>query len=333
MLTQQEHKKPEEKGVGMRIGVDLGGTKMEAVLLDAQGNIRRRVRVPTPQRDYVATVRGIVALIASLGGERLPLPRHLPVGLGIPGAVSPATGWVKNANSTCLIGKDLAGDLRQALGRPVALANDADCFTLSEATDGSASGAAVVFGAILGTGVGGGIAVGGRLLCGPNAITGEWGHNTLPWPTPEERLGRPCYCGRSGCIETFLSGPALRDDYRVSGGPSLEAKEVVAAAMAGDALAERVLKRYESRLARALAGVINVLDPHVIVLGGGLSNVDRLYHTVPALWEAYVFSDRVTTRLVKAHHGDSSGVRGAAWLWPETEDEAMAPGGVWGKAP
>jgi fructokinase len=278
----------------MRIGIDLGGTKIEGIALDDSGRALLRRRVPTPQGDYRATVDAVAALVASI--EKDTAARGT-VGIGIPGALSRVTGLVKNANSTCLIGKPLQGDLEAALGRPVRLANDANCFALSEAVDGAGQGAAVVFGVILGTGVGGGIVVDGRVIEGPNAIAGEWGHNPLPLPAGDDLPLRPCYCGRSGCIETYLCGPAL--------------------AREGGASNEAALARYESRLARALAGVINVLDPDVIVLGGGVSNIDRLYETVPRLWAAHVFSDHVATRLRKHAHGDSSGVRGAAWLWNE----------------
>jgi fructokinase len=243
------------------------------------------------------------------------LARPATVGVGTPGAVSPATGLIKNANSVWLNGKPLLRDLRRALGREVRLANDADCFALSEATDGAGRGARVVFGAILGTGVGGGIVVDRRVLTGPNAIAGEWGHNPLPWPQDDERPGPECYCGRSGCIETFLSGPGFERDDARHAGVHRSASEIVARAAAGDDQAAASLGRYEARLARALGSLINVLDPEVIVLGGGLSNVDRWYETVPALWDAFVFSDRVTTRLEPPTHGDSSGVRGAARLW------------------
>jgi fructokinase len=245
----------------------------------------------------------------------------------MPGVVSPATGLVKNANSTWLIGHPFAADLSARLGREVRCANDANCFALSEATDGAAEGAHAVFGVIVGTGTGGGIVVGGHVLAGANAIAGEWGHNPLPWPRTEdgsrrngdaadaEWPGPPCYCGRTGCIETFLSGPGFARDYASRGGGPLDAITIASRAAAGDARAEQCLQRYEDRMARALASVINLLDPDVIVLGGGMSNLDRLYTSVPKRWSPYVFSDAVTTRLVKAQHGDSSGVRGAAWLW------------------
>ena len=238
------------------------------------------------------------------------------MGVGIPGAISPATGLIKNANSTWLNGRRLAEDLSQALARPVRLANDANCFALSEATDGAAAGAAVVFGVIIGTGTGGGLVVNGSIVVGANAIAGEWGHNPLPAPEDDERPGPPCYCGRSGCIETFLSGPALARDYIALGGEDLAAADVAARAEGGDPRALACLDRYERRFARAIASIINVADPEVIVLGGGLSNMPRLYERVPALWGPHVFSDRVDTKLARAKHGDASGVRGAAWLWP-----------------
>ena len=276
----------------MRIGIDLGGTKIEGIALDDRGHELVRRRVSTPQGDYAATVAAIAALVGEI--ERHTGQRGT-VGVGIPGALSRVTGRVKNANSTCLNGQSLEADLATALARDVRLANDANCFALSEATDGAGAGARVVFGVILGTGVGGGIVVDGRVLVGPNAIAGEWGHNPLPRPGDAALPLRPCYCGRTGCIETYLCGPALMRD----GG------------MADDS----AISRYEVRLARALAGVINLLDPDVIVLGGGVSNVERLVETVPALWQAHVFSDHVATRLARNVHGDSSGVRGAAWLW------------------
>jgi fructokinase len=241
----------------------------------------------------------------------------------MPGAISPATGRVKNANSVWLIGRPLAEDLSALLARPLRFANDANCFALSEATDGAGAGARVVFGVIVGTGTGGGVTVDGKVLTGPNAIAGEWGHNPMPWPLPGEWPGPPCYCGRTGCIETFLSGPGLARDYRTATGTDADAAEIAVRAAAGDAAAEEALRRYEDRMARALAAVINVLDPDVIVLGGGLSGLERLYRNVPALWRRFVFSDRVDTRLLPPVHGDSSGVRGAAWLWPA---DAEPPG-------
>ncbi len=293
----------------LRIGIDLGGTKTEAIAIDRRdGRELARLRVPTEQGRYDGTLTTIAGLVNGLESR---LGATGTVGIGIPGAISPASGLVKNANSTWLIGRPLDRDLERVLKRPVRIANDADCFALSEATDGAGAGAAIVFGVILGTGVGGGLVANGRLLAGPNAIAGEWGHNPLPWPTDDERPGPACYCGRSGCIETFLSGPGLARDH----GGTIGAAEIAAAAKGGDA-AEAALVRYERRLARALASVINILDPHVVVLGGGLSGMERLYRTVPALWGDYVFSDRVDTRLSPPRHGDSSGVRGAAWLWP-----------------
>jgi fructokinase len=297
----------------MRLGIDLGGTKIEGIALDDNGNELARRRLPTPRGDYPGTLRAIVDLVAALEAAA---GARGTVGIGMPGAISPATGRVKNANSVWLNGQPLREDLEAALDREVRLANDANCFALSEATDGAAAGAAVVFGVIVGTGTGGGIVVGGRVLTGPNAIAGEWGHNPLPWPGREERPGPPCYCGLTGCVETFLSGPGLARDHERATGARLEAREIVARAEAGEAAASASLERYAERMARALASVINVLDPDVIVLGGGLSNVARLYTRVPALWGRWVFSDRVDTRLVPPAHGDASGVRGAAWLWP-----------------
>jgi fructokinase len=297
----------------MRIGVDLGGTKIEIVALDPSGTEVLRRRVPTPQDGYGRIVEALVALVQQAEVE---LGTRATVGIGTPGAVSPATGRIKNSNTTCLIDQPLREDLEQALGREVRLANDANCFALSEAVDGAAAGAGVVFGVILGTGVGGGIIVSGRPLVGRNAIAGEWGHDPLPWPRDDERPGPACYCGLHGCIETFLSGPGLERDHAAHGAAPATAAAVAAAAQAGDARAVATLERYADRLARALASVINVLDPDVIVLGGGVSNITRLYQAVPERWGAWVFSDRVDTALRPARHGDSSGVRGAAWLWP-----------------
>jgi fructokinase len=296
----------------VRVGVDLGGTKIEAIALDGAGRALVRRRVPTPRQDYGRTLDAIADLVRDVEREA---GEPGTVGVGIPGALSPATGLVKNANSTWLIGRPLDRDLAARLGRPVRVANDADCFALSEASDGAGAGARVVFGAILGTGCGGGIVVEGKVLTGPNAVAGEWGHNPLPWPDDGERPGPPCYCGKRGCIETFVSGTGLARDFRESAGESLPGEQIVALAGAGDAAAEAALARYEGRLARALASLVNVLDPDVIVLGGGMSNVSRLYRNVPPLLERWVFSDRVDTRLVPPAHGDSSGVRGAAWLW------------------
>ena len=293
-----------------RIGIDLGGTKTEALAIAADGRELGRRRVATPAGDYPGTIAMIVGLVRAIErdlGEQ-DLGASATVGIGIPGTISPASGLIKNANSTWLIGRPFCEDLTIALGRPVRLANDADCFALSEASDGAAAGLPVVFGVILGTGVGGGIVVGERLLAGPNAIAGEWGHNPLPWPADDERPGPACYCGRRGCIETFLSGPGLAADH----GGGLTAAQI---ADGGNDAANAALARYEQRLARALAHVINILDPHAIVLGGGLSKISRLYRNVPRLWGQWVFSDRVDTKLLPPRHGDSSGVRGAAWLW------------------
>jgi fructokinase len=297
----------------MRIGIDLGGTKIEGIVLDGDGRERVRRRVATPAGDYAASLAVIAALVAELEAHAGPAAS---VGVGIPGALSPATGLVKNANSTWLIGKPLDRDLETTLGRPIRLENDANCFAASEAADGAAAGAAVVFGVILGTGVGGGVVIDGRPLKGRNAIAGEWGHNPLPWPEDDERPGPACYCGLAGCIETFLSGPGLAHDFLGATGEAVAPAGIAERAAAGDGAAVAALERYEHRLARALAGVINVLDPDVIVLGGGLSNLSRLYENVPRLWERWIFSDKVDTALKRNRHGDSSGVRGAAWLWP-----------------
>ncbi len=303
----------------MRIGVDLGGTKIEAIALGDGGEVRARQRVPTPRDDYAATLDAIAGLVADVekqAGERG------TVGIGIPGALSPATGRIKNANSVWLNGQALDQDLERRLDRPLRFANDANCFALSEATDGAAAGARVVFGAILGTGCGGGIVVDGRVLTGPNAIAGEWGHNPMPWPTADEWPGPSCYCRLTGCLETFLSGPGLARDYQQAGGAVATAPEIAARAEGGDPVAEATLLRYEDRLARALCHLVNILDPEVIVLGGGLSNLARLYRNVPKLFARYGFSDRFDNRLVPPLHGDSSGVRGAAWLWGRDERPA-----------
>jgi len=296
--------------MALRLGIDLGGTKTEIIALEGSDERLRR-RLPTPQGDYPATLRTIARLVREAEVE---LGRQGSVGIGIPGTRSPDHGQIKNSNSVCLIGQDLQGDLERLLQRPVHLANDADCFTLSEASDGAGAGASSVFGVILGTGVGGGIVIHGRPLAGPNAIAGEWGHNPLPWRTPEDGPARRCYCGLDDCIETFLSGPgwAARSDL------GLQAAELAELARRGEPAADQALATYCEHLARALASVINILDPEVIVLGGGLSNIPALYERVPPLLVRHVFSDQVNTRLVRARHGDSSGVRGAAWLWPET---------------
>jgi len=296
-----------------RIGIDLGGTKIEGIALARDGSVPVRLRVPTPRGDYDGTVEAIADLVARI--ERA-LGQSATVGIGMPGAISPATGLVKNANSVWLNGRPLAEDLVARLGRPVRLANDANCFALSEASDGAAAGCTCVFGVIVGTGTGGGVVADGRVLTGPNAIAGEWGHNPLPWPADDERPGPECYCGLRGCVETFLSGPGISADHRRATGETWDAATIAARAAAGDDRAESTLSRYEGRMARALASIINVFDPDAIVLGGGMSNIARLYTTVPRLWGRFVFSDRVDTRLLPPRHGDSSGVRGAAWLWP-----------------
>jgi fructokinase len=293
-----------------RIGIDLGGTKTEIVALDPSGAECFRKRIATPREDYDATLDAIVALV----NEAEAVVGRASVGIGMPGTISPATGLVKNANSTWLNGKPLARDIMQRLHRDVRLANDANCFALSEAIDGAAAGQAIVFGVIVGTGTGGAIVADGRVLVGANAIGGEWGHNPMPWPEPEEWPGPPCYCGRTGCIETFLSGPGMSRDHTSRTGEKLDAAAIAARAIRGDPAADATLTRYERRLAKALASIINVVDPHAIVLGGGLSNVERLYERVPPLWTPFVFSDRVVTTLLRARYGDSSGVRGAAWL-------------------
>jgi len=284
-----------------RIGVDLGGTKIEALVLDADGREVFRKRVPTPQDRYESTVEVVAALVREAGEGT--------VGIGIPGAISPATGLIKNANSTRLIGHPFKQDLERALGREVRMMNDANCFALSEAVDGAGEGAEIVFGVILGTGVGGGVVVRGQVLTGVNAIAGEWGHNPLPLPTDGDLPLRECYCRRKGCIEAYLSGPSFARDHEQATGERLSPEEIVARG------SEATLARYEERLARALGTVINVIDPDVVVLGGGMSNVSRLYDNVPRIWQRYIFSDRVDTRLARAKHGDASGVRGAAWLW------------------
>ena len=307
----------------MRIGIDLGGTKIEGVVLSGEGLIVHRKRVPTPHGDYGGTVEAIVELIRHLDQET---GAHPTVGIGMPGIISPVTGRVKNANSVCLNGSPMDKDIAALLGRPVRVENDANCFALSEASDGAAQGRGCVFGAILGTGTGGGVVVNGRILEGRNAVAGEWGHNPLPWPEPGEWPGDHCYCGRTGCIETFLSGPGMVRDHRATALADATPEEILAGAAAGDRSCEATLVRYEERLARALAHVINLVDPDVIVLGGGLSNLGRLYASVPRLWGPWVFSDRVDTKLVRNRHGDSSGVRGAAWLWPAAGSAAAGPG-------
>jgi len=302
--------------VWMRIGIDLGGTKIEGIVLDGSREVAR-MRVGTPRGDYAATLAAIASLVADL--ERA-VGAAGTIGIGIPGTIATVTGLVKNANSTWLIGRPLQADLEARLARPVRIANDANCFAMSEAADGAAAGAEIAFGVIVGTGTGAGISIRGQIVTGANGIAGEWGHNPLPWPDQEERPGPPCYCGKHGCIETFLSGPAMTADHERRTGARMLPRDIARSAERGDSAALATMTRYERRMARALASVINVLDPHVIVLGGGMSNIDRLYDTVPALWADYVFAATgstpdVRTRLARAAHGDASGVRGAAWLW------------------
>ena len=297
----------------MRIGIDLGGTKIEAIALDDHGATLARRRVPTPCGDYPAILDAVGDLVAFLERET---GRRGSVGVASPGAISKQTGVIKNSNSTGLNGKPLDRDLAQRLGREIRLENDANCFALSEAVDGAAADASVVFGVILGTGVGGGLIIDKAAITGRNRIAGEWGHNPLPWPRKNERPGPPCYCGKTGCIETFLSGPGLAREYRDRTGRELTPEAIALAASSGDGNAAACLELYQDRLARGLAGVINVLDPEKIVLGGGLSNIAQLYEQLPALVERYAFSDGIDTPIVPARHGDSSGVRGAARLWP-----------------
>jgi fructokinase len=300
-------------GVTLRIGIDLGGTKIEAAAIDPVGRIQLRRRIATPSGDYDGTIAALAGLVAAIESA---IGAKASVGVGMPGTIVAETGLVKNSNSTWLNHRPLGRDVEAALGRPVRFANDANCFALSEAIDGAAAGCGTVFGAILGTGVGGGIVIDGHLLVGANAIAGEWGHNPLPAPQPDESPGPSCYCGRSGCIETFLSGPGLAADHRVHTGRDLAGPQIVEGAAAGDRQCRASLERYAGRLARALAGIINLIDPDAIVLGGGLSACAMLYDEVPRRWGRHILSDRIVTRLVPPAHGDSSGVRGAAWLWP-----------------
>ncbi len=290
-----------------RIGIDLGGTKIEAILMCEDGLVAQRARIATPTDDYRASLAALAGLI-----DQLDPGARTPVGICTPGALSPTSGLLRNSNSVCLNDKPLVDDLEAITGRKIRIANDANCFALSEARDGAGSGARVVFGVILGTGVGGGIVVDGKLLSGVNAIAGEWGHNPLPWPETAELPGPVCYCGKSGCIETWISGPGMARDH---GGEGVTAESVARGALRGDPDCRAALQRYERRLAKSLAHIINVLDPDVIVLGGGLSSIARLYQHVPVLWGEYVFSEVVNTRLLPPRYGDASGVRGAAWLW------------------
>jgi predicted NBD/HSP70 family sugar kinase len=306
-----------------RIGLDVGGTKTELVALSPAGKELLRRREPTPHGGYAAALSTLVRMVLDAEAQ---LGVRCSVGVGTPGTLVPSSGRLTNAYATPYNEQPLKPDLEVALQREVRIANDANCFALSEAHDGAARGAGVAFGVIIGTGTGGGIVVDGRALAGANGIAGEWGHNPLPWSRTEEHPGPPCYCGRNGCIERFLSGPALSDDYQRASGIRLEAEDIIAAAAQGDAGCEQALQRYESRMARALASVINFLDPDVIVLGGGLSNMDRLYESVPRLWRAFIYGRGTSTRLVKALHGDSSGVLGAARLWPACPSEDRSEG-------
>ena len=296
----------------MRLGIDLGGTKIEILALDESGKELLRKRVATPRNDYQAIIDSVKQLVVDIEAE---LDQQGTVGIGTPGALSPSTGLLRNCNSTCLNDKPFKQDVEQSLGREIRITNDANCFALSEATDGAGAGEKIVFGVIVGTGCGAGIIVNGQVVDGPNAIGGEWGHNPLPWPHGSELNSTRCWCGKNGCIETFLSGTGFAADYLRVVGEELGSQKIVDAANAGSAYAEQVLVRYERRMAKSLAHVINILDPNTIVLGGGMSNVERLYKTVPQIWQDYVFSDSVLTKLVPPKHGDSSGVRGAAWLW------------------
>jgi fructokinase len=295
-----------------RLGLDLGGTKIAAVIFAQDDRVVWERRIATPRHDYLATIEAMASLVAE--GEAA-VGAVCSVGIGMPGAISPATGLVKNANSTWLNGQRFHEDLERTLARSVRLANDANCLAVSEAADGAAAGASVVFGVIVGTGTGGGIVVNGQPLVGANAIAGEWGHNQLAWPSPHELPGPECYCGRTGCIETWLSGPGLAADYTRRGGDRVVGEVVVSLARDGEALASETLAGWTHRLARCLANVINIVDPDVIVVGGGLSRIASLYDDVPRLWSEWVFSDHIATRLVPARHGDASGVRGAARLW------------------
>ncbi|MDB5925746.1 MAG: hypothetical protein JWN13_4682 [Betaproteobacteria bacterium] len=296
----------------IRIGIDLGGTKTEIIALDERRTELLRRREPTPPDDYQATLDLVVRLVRE---SEIELGKRGSIGIGTPGARSPATGRMRNSNSTCLNGRTIKEDIEGLLGREVRVANDANCFALSEAADGAARNAEIAFGVILGTGVGGAVVIHGHIIEGVNAIAGEWGHNALPWPNADELPGPACYCGKRGCIETFLSGAGLSADHERHAGEQLAADEIARRAGLADRAAGSSLTRYENRLARSLASVINILDPHVIVLGGGVSNIGQLYTDVPRLWTHWVFSDVVRTRLVPNTYGDSSGVRGAALLW------------------
>lgn len=296
----------------IRLGIDLGGTKIEIVALARNKQTLLRHRIDSPKNDYTNTIEAIAQLVEQAESD---LNAQCSVGIATPGAISPATGLIKNSNSVWLNNRRLKQDVENRLSRPIRLSNDANCFILSEWVDGAAQGADSAFGVIVGTGTGGGFVINGQLISGSNAIAGEWGHNPLPWPQSDELPGPECYCGNRGCIETFLSGPGLSAYYEILSGEAVDVEEIVRRSAAGEPLAESCLNKYDDRMARALASVINIIDPDVIVLGGGLSQLKRLYTNVPQLWLPYIFSDQVTTRLVPPKHGDSSGVRGAAWLW------------------
>jgi len=298
---------------GMRIGIDLGGTKIEALAIDDRGTELARHRVDTPRDDYEATIKAMVALVHRMEAET---GKTGTVGAGIPGTISRITGRVKNANSTWLNGQPFHTDLTTALGREVRVANDANCLAVSEATDGAAAGVRFVYGVILGTGCGGGVALEGCVHDGPNGVAGEWGHNPLPWPKPEEFPGPACYCGKRGCMEMWVSGTGIARDYKNVTGTTKTTREIVADFTAGDRVASETIERFEDRLARGLSNVINTLDPDVIVVGGGVSRLEHIYGALPKLLPQYVFGGEASTQIVQAKYGDSSGVRGAAWLWP-----------------
>ncbi len=308
--------------MSIQIGIDLGGTKIEIIAVDDRGDILVRERRDTPDNNYKKIVQVTADLVNKVEGL---LGEKGTVGVALPGALSLATGKIKNSNTTCMIGQAFDKDLGETLNRVIRVNNDANCFTLSEVIDGAAVGAEIVFGVILGTGVGGGIAIDGKIINGTNSIAGEWGHNPLPWPKEYELPGPDCYCGKQGCIETFLSGPGLMHDHEVSTNEKLEPVEIVQQSRGGNKTSISTMGRYYDRLARSLASIINVIDPDVIVLGGGLSNIEEIYEKIPELWEQYVFSDRVDTKIIPAKQGDSSGVRGASWLWDSLLDIKKGP--------
>lgn len=301
-----------EKECRLRLGIDLGGTKIAAIVLDEAGEVLAKKRIPSPQNSYRRTIQTIAELISAMVSKVGEKPK---IGIGMPGSISPGTGLVQNANSTWLNAKPFKQDIEEALQRPVRLANDANCFALSEAVDGAGAGALSVFGVILGTGCGGGLVINGKLLDGPHGISGEWGHNPLPWPSPDEVPGPQCWCGRNGCLETWVSGPGMSDDHKRSTGQTYTAEEIATRAAEGHAEERQTLDRHASRLARGLAMVVNIIDPERIVLGGGLSQMAHLYNEIPALMQPHLFCDAGDVRILPPHHGPESGVRGAAWLW------------------